>query len=735
MLPKRTRTRGKHGTGAKAAKTDEPSSKEKQQARDQAKAGPSTSGGLGGGQQLAKLHEAKLEWHNQVKEWFPNWKKQTYFLPPVFMRKIQRSQEMVCNQEVYVIKPPGTKAGEQGYHDKDRREDEAFVKVLNSLEQLTEREVMFVISKLEFRFYLNVSHYENAASMLPRPKDEGLPQGKETDGDFDILIIHRQLGLVAAEMKAVGENSEERLETQKQRDQNLVNKIEQAIKQISKSREMLKYLVSEDEIKPMIRTSLMLPNITTDHLRTVLGSNAKLEQDLRKSLDVDKKADLAELCLTKDDVENPAFPWWERFVTACGEDTTMTDSAYLDLISRFGGPATTVAVPPVKVFSSAKPAPCQARDCCIHSKGNGVAEAARRMAPQDIVLNRRQVGILTKHKEGMVYLTGPPGTGKSLVLIMKGLDWLRTGKAVQVVTSTPDGKAASRMIFAELTKSGLPGAEEKIKLLDFDLRRDREEDINAAVDTLTKVAEHGELYIVADEMCRNFTKLITPLKKVLNTLHIWAASIYGGHKPARMVKEELTEALRTPPRITKEVMISGYISHQNEVSRYISNPNAPTPCEGPGIISIIHCPKDGHIQKYTYDCEKCGEELASKLKQDLGVGKAGSQLKYSDVFVLDAEENGASSNMSPGSGLLKGLRDANIPVRVLKAGDAEKTFREVATMTGPNQVVVADCRMVSGLERPVVVWVEGGKRTVDEDIGRLHAMTRSTSQLIWVRPR
>lgn len=83
-------------------------------------------------------------------------------------------------------------------------------------------------------------------------------------------------------------------------------------------------------------------------------------------------------------------------------------------------------------------------------------------------------------------------------------------------------------------------------------------------------------------------------------------------------------------------------------------------------------------------------------------------------------------------GLLLGLEDSNIPYRVLQEGDIDG-IKQVATMSGPNEVIVSQSKIVSGLERPVVVWVQRDQAPQDENNGRLHAMSRTTAQLIWVR--
>ena len=111
-------------------------------------------------------------------------------------------------------------------------------------------------------------------------------------------------------------------------------------------------------------------------------------------------------------------------------------------------------------------------------------------------------------------------------------------------------------------------------------------------------------------------------------------------------------------------------------------------------------------------------------------------LCYKDVFLLthgddlhDTDSSGSTSQEA--SGLLQGLREAGVPVSVLNSNDT-RAVADVATMAH-DQVVAANSHTVSGLERPLVVWVQGDAVTADESVGRLHAMSRSTAQLVWVK--
>ena len=115
-------------------------------------------------------------------------------------------------------------------------------------------------------------------------------------------------------------------------------------------------------------------------------------------------------------------------------------------------------------------------------------------------------------------------------------------------------------------------------------------------------------------------------------------------------------------------------------------------------------------------------------------------LAYHDVFVLthdfdlqDDVRDDAGNLTSPASGVVRGLRDEQIPVCVLERSDRtgdmagwERRVANVATAQ-TDRVTVAHWRSVRGLERRVVVWLTG--RYVDF---RVHSLSRCTTQLIIV---
>ena len=158
---------------------------------------------------------------------------------------------------------------------------------------------------------------------------------------------------------------------------------------------------------------------------------------------------------------------------------------------RFVGPASTVAVHcniPPRVE--------------VRTDGEAVSELGQRLAY--LVLTSQQVGLMNRGPPKLC-VSGPPGTGKTIVLVLMGLRWLRQGHDVYVFSPYPESRAASYMIRHQLlmtlreshtaSTTTAPG-DVKLQLYDF---HDGEAEFARAVEDLSKAAQGGTLRILMDE--------------------------------------------------------------------------------------------------------------------------------------------------------------------------------------------------------------------------------------------
>ena len=96
-----------------------------------------------------------------------------------------------------------------------------------------------------------------------------------------------------------------------------------------------------------------------------------------------------------------------------------------------------------------------------------------------------------------------------------------------------------------------------------------------------------------------------------------------------------------------------------------------------------------------------------------------TELQWRDIFVIVPDPSRAHP-------LVRGLRQAAVPVAVVDQRTATARDWEDLTLARTDRVTVTDYDCVRGLERQVVVGV--GKSWWD----RLQAMSRSTGLLVWV---
>ena len=192
-----------------------------------------------------------------------------------------------------------------------------------------------------------------------------------------------------------------------------------------------------------------------------------------------------------------------------------------DVGFSFGGPATSV-----NVFCPSVPLLARLSD--VRTEGEAVAETAWHLT--QMMVHPRQLSVLHADKP-LVFLTGPYGTGKTLVLVLKALGWLRgsgsgsgsssgsgsgsssgsgsgSGSSsgsgrhqhhVHVVSTWDESVPTSLKIVSQLEQTAGPSATNRVHLHQFDLWKDPGA-VAAAVATLVACAGEGPLHVLVDEM-------------------------------------------------------------------------------------------------------------------------------------------------------------------------------------------------------------------------------------------
>ncbi|XP_070183249.1 uncharacterized protein [Littorina saxatilis] len=645
--------------------------------------------------------------------------------------------------------------------ESDIRDDFAQNHVMLNLQELGDSrdEAMFILSQLQFGSYLNKPAYAAAAKQLPRPKD--LAQDRQ--GDFDFLLIHRQHGILIGELKSVGKTKGASNETHAPADPFLAKKVKQAVKQLDKSERVVRHLVSDIGPGMTVKKTLFLPYISSSQLERVLDNDEQLEQAVCQSLGAANTAEAVQLCCFSDQLSQPASYWhvtpavlsqlstWWQHRMACTVDTRLTDQLYLDIVARFVGPATTVSVP---CYNNVRVE--------VRTAGQAVAELGRRLAL--LVLTLQQLGLMNRDPP-LVCITGAPGTGKTVVLVLQGVRWLRQGHDVHVLSTRYATRAVSTSIKQQLEMSLSAGPTPSLTPGSVSYHRynfwDREADVEQAVTDLLACVKNGHLHVLIDEASFDsrfkhgprHTQLVTRLAQQVPHLYLWSAGIVNTEIHPALQTQVFTVPLRSAPAVLREIQP---VIHRYPVHAY-SDSGVPAPGDGLSVIRLSHH-GNAHTGRWPLDCAQCGQDIAAVLRR-LGVGRSAanspSRLSYRDVFVLtrsddlqDDVTDEAGRVTSPASGVVQGLKDAGVPVSVLGYQDWlhnrarwEGAVQDVA-VAATDTVTVAWYRCVTGLERRVVAVLQG-RRQYDDDEGRtderidlddrMDAVSRCTTQLIMVR--
>nr|KAG5694831.1 hypothetical protein BaRGS_019208 [Batillaria attramentaria] len=152
----------------------------------------------------------------------------------------------------------------------DSRDDIAQQHVLYCLQTLGEQrqEAMFVMSSLDFTHYLNKLDATHAAQ-FPLPGDLSATQ---REGDFDVIVIHREYGVLLGEIKSLG------IHDNNPTDKAVADKVSKAVKQLDKCEQVVNHVMSDVAPGVSVRKTLILPYISRTQLQHVLDGDSQLAQ-------------------------------------------------------------------------------------------------------------------------------------------------------------------------------------------------------------------------------------------------------------------------------------------------------------------------------------------------------------------------------------------------------------------------------------------------------------------------
>nr|KAG5692923.1 hypothetical protein BaRGS_031427 [Batillaria attramentaria] len=183
----------------------------------------------------------------------------------------------------------------------DSRDDFAQQHVLYCLQTLGEQrqEAMFVMSSLDFTHYLNKLDATHAAQ-FPLPGD--LPS-TQREGDFDVIVIHREYGVLLGEIKSVG------IHDNNPTDKAVADKVTKAVKQLDKCEKVVNRVMSDVAPGVSVRKTLILPYISRTQLQHVLDGDSQLAQRVCGCVGAPDVRAAVALCVCSDVMSDRTTPW------------------------------------------------------------------------------------------------------------------------------------------------------------------------------------------------------------------------------------------------------------------------------------------------------------------------------------------------------------------------------------------------------------------------------------------
>ncbi|XP_025113462.1 uncharacterized protein LOC112575698 [Pomacea canaliculata] len=649
---------------------------------------------------------------------YPDFDTKSYLVPPLYFNSNTYIEGNIGGQQVYITQPPD---------EETVKHDLAMARVLHSLRLLVEQEdqdVMFVISQFNYDNYLATPGQDFLSHKLPMPA--GLIGQEKHFGDFDILILHRNLGVLVGVVKACSDDPGTTNDTI------IVEEMKKGWEELNNADRMLKHLLSSEQNEIVVHKLLMLPNVSQDRLESVLLGNHDMTKDLATCLGISDPSYLHKECLCTEHLDDADWiglglelkKLLIRRLMRSDDNTPFSADQYVAIISRFCGPAT-----PWSLKIPGGPRKAVLSTAFKHSLS---MTGDLFCAP---VLQPEQWDALNDHSP-RVFLTGPPASGKTRMLVLTGIRWMAEGHTVHVMSTCDESRAATEMIHVELSRvlheKQLPGA---VILVPFE-----NECITEGVIQMTEKAADGYLYIIADEpesykKQPEFRAFVDRLQKEVPELYLRAASYFQENVPVCCKTQTFTKSLTCPPSILLQADVTKVFSECG-ITAWRPDMRTTAPTEGPPIKFVYHS-NEGHNGSHPGVCGECATEVKEFLQTlhicneaDCSRETEGlSHLHYKGILIL--YEITDDPITTP---IYKVLMDAGIKVKVL-----DKDHPVLSAMRATNdKVLITRGRHVLGIKKKVVIYVQG-KWKLFQDMPqhwkRLRGLTSCTSQLVWVRTK
>ncbi|KAH9513804.1 hypothetical protein Btru_031448 [Bulinus truncatus] len=330
---------------------------------------------------------------------------------------------------------------------KDTRADEGENRVISSLEYIASdqrQKPMFIICGYQYNNYLNKLREEMFSKGEANRPIRAF--GQTMRAEHDCLIFHKKYGAIIVCIKAIGDNFSDWNASQDERVDSINKILKKALKQLEREEAMIHHVTSNLSPGLKCHRLIALPNMKREDV------NSALEKDLelKKSISLLTNGRGADMFLCQDELSDKftsiwdkpksvkarLMSWWNdvvdsMFTVKKEKDDAVIDQAkdnmtprvYRQIIGRYCGLLSTV-----EVWSPNNPR------VEVRSASEAASVCAKRFAK--LVLMPHQVEVLCSNHRRL-FLYGPPGSGKTLLLILKAREWLLSNRVVIILNVRP----------------------------------------------------------------------------------------------------------------------------------------------------------------------------------------------------------------------------------------------------------------------------------------------------------
>ncbi|XP_025113586.1 uncharacterized protein LOC112575780 isoform X2 [Pomacea canaliculata] len=656
----------------------------------------------------AKTNEFEEYLETTSRKMYPNILETLYFVPPVYFNKTEGSVQYVADQTVYVYTRPDR---QNAIHD------QAMQYLILCLRQVGEQkpEEMFVLTQFSFDDYLNNPCHDYEENLLP------MPAGIDYNRDivcFHFIIIHRHKGVLIGMVEVVNETCDEsQFKSQKQDE--IMAEVPHDIVRLEEACRVFKHLMSDQREFLEIRKVLILFNF----IGSKEGRFKHVSENENIAFCYGRLPDADSVWSVDDHLARQLSSLLNSTTHETPDEARMSDDIYLKMISRFCGPATTSTL---SVFFDSRP----------HILPKTLDQAVS-MTGDFFERFTLYPGMKELLHEPLVCLVGPPCTGKTKMLTLAGKKWLSEGHDVHIKCSFEGGAISNQL---QKIFESQPSNVGRVTL----------------THRLSKITSEKRLLIVYDEL--RFPKFepsdnffLRFLKGYANPLVTGSLAHYSEDGNRCWMATCSKTRINVPnfKTVFFDIPLSCPPAVLREENRCISVKSYnyflhPPPTDGPPVLHIRHM-GPGHFERAEpSDCVTCGNQILKFLTEVLHLVGAEQSftieetktsvenqnvqsrieplpLKFSDLLLLFGND---IDNDTP---MVNILVTAGIPVLVISQ---KKQLR--AMMQEKNTALAANAKLLLGLKRKIVVFVEGMKRDDDANYIELRGITSCTSQLVLV---